>query len=79
MIERDPRNANYIRTLDKLDGKRMQMMLEAEDKCRKYYTGGVDYSVEVNKRGALVRFINMAIKFQNGGKVSRRKMERLLS
>lgn len=67
---------NLMEDLNKLDWERTRYMLKSESQCRTFYTGNVLFSDAIYRAGATVAFLKLAIRYQQGGKVSKLVIKR---
>ena len=51
-------------------------MLKSESQCRTFYAGNVPFVEITNQAGASIAFLKLAIKYQQGGKVSKLVIKR---
>ena len=62
----NPEDNSLWSSIDELDAERARYMIDSEKRCRARYSGGVQFSKEVNTKGAAICFLKLALKLGSG-------------
>jgi hypothetical protein len=70
------RSTNILDELERLDRIRTYDMLEAESRCRKLKTGQVEWSPDIQRSIAVIRYLRIVISYHNGNKINARTLHK---